>query len=125
MPVARQEPGKNFGNTVVPTGPHNQVAIVPPAAGAVQPAGAVAPASVQGIKATVPLAPVAMPWASTSIRPAAVVLMLPTYLLVAVVDSQPHAPAAGSVEADCTISVMLVRQDEAAKITSDILARAV
>lgn len=50
-----------------------------------------------------------------------------TYFDVEPVDSQPQAPAAGNDTPlfVWTISVMLVRQAEAARITSDIFARLV
>lgn len=68
----------------------------------------------------------------TTMAPALEVVTLRTYLvaleaaLLVVLDSQPHALAAGKPEVeDCTLSVMEVRQAEAANTTSAIFARAV
>lgn len=85
---------------------------------------------------------IAMPLANV-LMPVTTTLMLPgyaeplpdvwidlTYLetfvaAAAALDSQPQNPAFGRVVADWALSVMLVRQAEAARIASDILARAV
>lgn len=63
----------------------------------------------------------------TVTTPAALVATEATNLEVAEADSQPQALAAGSeaVGLDCTTSVMVVRQAEAASITSDTWARTV
>lgn len=74
---------------------------------------------------TVPSALFLMPWLVTLMRPASVVLIERTYCDVAEVDSQPQAPAAGSAVEDCTTSVMVVRQADAANISSEFLARTV
>ncbi|MNL84310.1 hypothetical protein D3C87_2122440 [compost metagenome] len=58
----------------------------------------------------------------------AVVVIEFTYLVPEPADtSQPQPPAATAVpdDADWIVSVMLVRHEEAAKIASDIFARAV
>ena len=84
----------------------------------------------------VPFAPVAMACEVTMIIPPsaapgaeAVVVTVATYLVPerGSVCSQPQPSAAIAVPepADWMVSVMLVRQEEAAKIASDILARAV
>ena len=84
---------------------------------------------------TVPFAPVAIPWEVTVIMPPPaepgvdeVVSTLLTYLVPEPdAISQPHPPAAIVAPEDDVemLSVMLVRQAEAAKMTSVILARAV
>src|SRR5512138_2950361 len=51
------------------------------------------------------------------------VVIPPTYLEVT--PSQPQLPAPGVVPPDCQVSVIVVRQELAARITSDILARMV
>lgn len=45
-----------------------------------------------------------------------------TYLLVDVDASQPQLPADGNVVAVCTVSVIDVLQEDAARITSDTFA---
>ena len=88
-----------------------------------------------GARVMVPFAPVAMACVVTVITappvapPAsveAVVAILATYLLPEPdVISQPNPPAATKVGEDERDYVMLERHEEAAKIASDILARAV
>lgn len=58
----------------------------------------------------------------TVIRPVASTATEATYLLVALVDSHPQAPAAGKLEADWKASLTVVRQADAANTTSDTLA---
>lgn len=75
-----------------------------------------------------PVAPAAaflMFWLTTVITPLPSVETDATYCDVAVEDSQPHSLAIGSEVEDWITSVMVVRQAEAAKITSEFLARIV
>lgn len=61
---------------------------------------AVAVAAVQGLSWMAPVIEEPRFWLVTVIMPAASVATVATYLLLAVVDSHPHAPAAGRAEAD-------------------------
>ena len=122
--VALQEPGRYLVCMAVPVvpGPQIHVATKPPGVGAVQPAKVVAPALEQGAKVTVPLMPVPRFWEVIVTNPAVVVTIEATYLLVEVADSQPQPPAAGRVVDDCTVSVIEVRHDDPARISSETLA---
>src|SRR3954466_12749592 len=109
------------------SGPHCQEDTVPP--------GVTAPvllALAQGLRSMfIVSAAVFTPWIVTWITPLALVLICLTYLeepmppAIAELVSQPHKPGPGKVEADCAVSVILVRQAEAARMASEILARAV
>src|ERR1700680_1815405 len=67
-----------------------------------------------------------MPVTTTWMPPSLLVAVGLTYLetWTPVLDSQPQLPGAGRVDEDCVLSVTLVRQADAARIASDILARA-
>lgn len=83
---------------------------------------------VDGAKTTVvlfKLDEVGMFWMVTVITPAAEVAIDETYFVAPLVDSQPQEFAAGRVAVDWKASVTVVRQAEAAKITSDTFARTV
>lgn len=109
--------------------------MLPPAAtgAAAQAAIVVAAALDEGHSWTVPPSRVPfvrflIAWDVTVITPVADVLTKATYLELppAVDDSQPQPSAAGKEpEPDWTISVIDVRHCDAAKMTSDILARTV
>ncbi len=88
----------------------------------------VRPASAQGFRMIpLPFVVVLMPVTTTWMAPAVLVAIDLTYLetWTPVLDSQPQLPAAGRTDEDCVVSVTLVRQADAARIASDILARAV
>lgn len=113
--VSLHEPGRNL-ELMVP-GPHFQSLMVPLAV------------TIVGTKYMV-LSSIAVspkPVAVTWIAPFSLVAIFFTYLDVDVDDSQPQPPPAGKEAAllDWTVSVMLVRQADAANTTSDILARLV
>ena len=114
-----QEPGRYFGGKLS-SGPQIHAAIVPPGIGVVA-----TPAALAGAIIIVPVMPVPRLWVVTLMAPVVLVWILLTYLDVVVDDSQPHAPPAGrALGVFCTVSVMEVRQVDAAKTTSDTLARA-
>lgn len=118
---ALQDPGRYLAGMV--PGPQIHVATTPPAVGAVQRAKVVAPELLQGASLTVPSLPVPRFCEVIVTMPAASVAIDATYLLAALVDSQPQVPAVGKepVE-DCTDSVIEVRQDDPASTTSETLA---
>src|SRR6185295_12827809 len=74
-----------------------------------------------------PFVAVLMPVTITWMPPSPLVAIEVTYLdtCTLVLDSQPQLPATGRIDDDCVDSVTLVRQAEAARMASDILARAV
>ena len=113
--VSLQEPGRNL--ELISPGPHFQSLIVP------------VPATMVGTKNMVlpSIAGSPKPVAVTRIAPFSLVETFATYFDVDVEDSQPQPPPAGKEAAllDWTVSVMLVRQADAARTTSDILARLV
>lgn len=129
----RHEPGRYLlGIAVPPPGPQTHLNTVAPTSVLVS--GFVS--SLYGVKTTEVLAASLRSAAAvvvTVTTPASVVVIDSTYLLGAlaatppVFCSQPQASAAGNVapEADCTVSVMLVRHCDAASTTSDTLARIV
>lgn len=92
---------------------------------------AVVPESLYGVRMTVVLFASFRSVAAdvfTVTSPEVLVVILSTYLVPEPVEtSQPHALSAGSVDAAvlCTVSVILVRQADAARITSDTFARIV
>lgn len=111
---------------IVP-GPHIHIETKPPATGAVQVAKVVALETLQGANFTVPSMPVPRFCVVTVISPVvAAVATLATYLLVGDADSQPQVLAvAGKAVVVCTVSVIDVRQVDAARMTSDTFARTV
>src|SRR4026209_388062 len=85
-------------------------------------------ASAQGNRIMpLPFVALLMPVTITWMPPSALVAIEVTYLdnCVPVLDSQPQLPATGRIDDDCVDSVTLVRQADAARMASDILARAV
>jgi hypothetical protein len=88
----RQEPGRNFACTVVPSAgnPHRHLLTTVPAVGT-------ALAAVRGASETAPSIPVPSPCEVTTMTPVAVVAIDATNLLVETDDSQPHPLAAGNV----------------------------
>lgn len=118
------------GNGFVPAGPHTHMETKPRAVGAVHDANVVAVELLQGAILIALAVPEVIPprfcETTVMIPVVAVVEILATYLLVELVDSQPHeSAAAGKVAAVWIVSVIPVRQADAAKITSDTLARTV
>ena len=90
----------NLDIVAVP-GPQTHPPTAVPTDGAVQPANVVdvADAAVHGLSTTVPVNAPKF-WLVTVIWPSAAVAIDATYLLEALVLSQPHAPAAGRVVED-------------------------
>ena len=91
------------------SGPQSQREIAEPAVTATVPAASAHGLSTIALPLTVELMPVTTTW----ISPATLVLIDVTYFdtcAVVELDSQPQLPAAGKLEADCALSVMLVRQ---------------
>lgn len=121
-----QEPGRYLSNDAsvrsVATFPQRQTATVPPATGAV-----VIAVSAHGVKVTT----FPSMLASLKLLAATLTVIFPSELVVTVstyfvpdpeVTSQPQDPPAGSAVEDWIVSVIVVRQADAARITSDILA---
>src|SRR4029078_4331667 len=106
----------------VVSGPQSHAAIADPAVILVLRA-----ASAQGNKIMpLPLVAVLMPVTITWMPPSALVPIAVTHsdTCVPVWDSQPQLPGLGRTDDDCVDSVTLVRQAEAARMASDIFARA-
>src|SRR4029078_13438958 len=106
----------------VTSGPQSHAAIADPKVILV-----VRPAFAQGNRIMpLPFVALLMPVTITWMPPSALVAIEGTYLDtgVPVLDSQPQLPGLGRTDDDCVDSVTLVRQADAARMPSDIFARA-